>query len=231
MLVSDVIELAQIQSEEIYDDPTWMKFINSALDDLTPVAKIMSTWELAAPAVVTAGKVEVDFSSPDNQTLVGAHEVLSLYFKVTSPAMPANDYMQLRRLPMNDYHSQGWKMVTNKITVQQLVKHPLDATVNIAEVQLMVDLYEKLNHVTTVIQDIYVQCKLPSQYHNLLVLFACAKSQQKEEELSDKNDFYIEYLTGKRNLAMDRTWEMEPQNRKLIRRLRVLGQLGVQQNQ
>ena len=41
MIVAEIIAAAQLQAEEVYDDPTWISYINMALDDLTPVAKVL----------------------------------------------------------------------------------------------------------------------------------------------------------------------------------------------
>lgn len=43
MKVQDIVEMAQIQSDEIYEVDTWVHYINLALDDLTPVAKMLVT--------------------------------------------------------------------------------------------------------------------------------------------------------------------------------------------
>lgn len=38
---------------------------------------------------------------------------------------------------------------------------------------------------------------IPTRYHHLLVLYAAARTQQRDEDLEEKNDFYRDYLLGK----------------------------------
>lgn len=208
MKVIDVIAMAQLQAEEVYDDPTWIQYINAALDDLTPIAKILkSKDEIAVTATAGIGKIDI-ISDTD---LVAAHEILTTYYKTGTDTL-----RQLRRIPMSDNASEGWKLTTSEIIMQ-----------NIAESgTARVDYYKKLQHVKNTSEDIETTSGLPSQYHHLLVLYALAKSQQKEEELNDKNDAYTEYLMGKQQMGVDRIWEMEPHNRKYIKKARIAMLLG-----
>ena len=43
MTVAEIVALAQLQSEESYDDPTWINYINACLNDLTPIMKLLNT--------------------------------------------------------------------------------------------------------------------------------------------------------------------------------------------
>lgn len=206
MLVSEIIAMVQLQVEEVYDDPTWISYINAALDDLTPVAKILRRKDdLTVP--ITDGKGTISLlSDPD---LADAHEILYVY---------AGGEM-LRRLPASDNISKGWKEYAEEIILQGL--SGTSATCRI-------DYYKKLGHVSSLSDDLESVSGLPSQYHQLVVSYCAAKSQQKEEELNDKNDFYSEYVLGKRQMAVDRIWEMEPHNRKFIRRARIAQLIGAQ---
>lgn len=208
MRVSEIIKLAETKSEETYDIDTWLGFINAALDDLTPVAKLLKTVTISDVNIVSGG-AEITIADTD---LDKAHEILTCYAAVTLPEpLPKK---QLRRLTMNDQVSTGWKLTYEKLILQGMK----DA----AKADVTVDFYKKIPHVNydedTGVDDVP---ELPEQYHSLIVLYACAKSQQKEEELSDKNDFFTEYLMGKNSMALDRIWEMEPQNRKFIRMARI----------
>lgn len=196
--VSDIIALAEIQSNESYDLPTWIKFINAALDDLTPIAKMLKS-KSGVAVTLTDGNANISLQTDED--LAKAHEILQVYFTPTSGTK-----RQLRKLSVHDTYSEGWTVDSAYLNVQNA------GSVNGT---LSVNYYEKLQHVAAA-ED---TPDLPEQYHNLLVLFVCAKSQQTEEELEDKNDFYAEYLTGKMNFAAERLRIMEPHKRKLIRQL------------
>lgn len=206
MTVAEIIAAAQLQAEEVYDDPTWMSYINMALDDLTPVAKILKREENVS-VTVSDGKGEIDIINDDE--LSQAHEFLNVY---------ANGEM-LRRLPVTDNVSKGWKLVTGKILLQGLTG---------TSATCRVDYYRRLTHVSSLADDIETVSGVPAQYHPLIVLYCASKSQQKEEELNDKTDFMNEYIIGKRQMAVDRIYEMEPHNRKFIRKTRIAQLIGAQ---
>lgn len=204
MTVTEIIAAAQLQAEEVYDDPTWISYINMALDDLTPVAKVLKKKENIS-VTLTDGKGTINILS--DQDLSQAHEFLNVF---------ANNEM-LRRLPVTDNVSKGWKLLTGEILLQGL--SGTSATCR-------VDYYQRLKHVSSLSDDVETISGLPSQYHHLIVLYCAARSQQKEEELNDKTDFYNEYILGKRQLAIDRIWEMEPHLRKFIKRARIAALIG-----
>jgi hypothetical protein len=206
MTVAEIIALTQVQAEEVYDDPTWISYINMALDDLTPVAKVLRKKE-NLNVTLTGGQGTINVAA--DQDLSQAHEFLSVF---------ANSEM-LRRLPVTDNVSRGWKLLTGEILLQGL--SGTSATCR-------VDYYQRLKHVISLSDDLETVSGLPAQYHLLVVLYCAAKSQQKEEELNDKNDFYSEYLLGKRQMAVDRIWEIEPHNRKFIRKTRIAQLIGAQ---
>lgn len=204
MLVSEVISQARLQSEEVYEDSVWISYINMCLDDLTPVAKILKSKSDIAVAL-TDGKGTINILN--DSELKYSHEILYVY---------ANGE-QLLRLPVNDNNTPGYKVFTGEIVLQGLTG---------TSATCKVDYYCRLKHVSSLTDDIEAVSGLPAQYHHLIVLYCAAKSQQKEEELADKNDFYQEYLLGKQNMAVDRIWMVEPQNRKLIRRARIAALIG-----
>lgn len=206
MTVAEIIAAAQLQAEEVYDDPTWISYINLALDDLTPVAKVLKKKENISVTLIS-GQGTITIAT--DQDLSQAHEFLNVF---------ANTEM-LRRLPVTDNVSKGWKLLAGEIILQGL--SGTSATCR-------VDYYQRLKHVSSLSDDLETVSGLPAQYHPLVVLYCAAKSQQKEEELNDKNDFYSEYILGKRQLAIDRIWLMEPQNRKFIRRARIAQLIGAQ---
>jgi len=213
MKVQDVIELAQIQSDEMYEVDTWVHYINLALDDLTPVAKILVTKEDISLTPVNGN---VSFSLPESD-LEDYHEILDVFVKDG-----ANPYMQLRRLPSSNTFSRGWRQEAESLILQNLGESDT--------VAMKVNYYRKLRHATPDAAGLSAEIDIPEQYTPLVVAYVCAKSQQKEEELDDKNDFFAEYLRGRNNMAMDRIWEMEPHNRRFLRKARVLSQVGFTQS-
>lgn len=213
MNVADVIALAEIQSEEVYDSPVWIKYINAALDDLTPVVKLLKSTSKAV--TVTAGSATIAYTSDTD--LSKAHEFISAFFSPDG-ANPR----QLRRLPLNDNVSEGWKQTDGDLLFQGLGTAAAGDSVRM-------DYYRKLQYVSTLSDDLHTVAGLPGQYHNLVVSYCVAKAKQREEELNSKNDSYSEYMMGKSQLAIDRIWQMEPQNRKFIRRARIASLVGQQQ--
>ena len=206
MTVAEIIAMAQLQAEEVYDDPTWISYINMALDDLTSVAKVLKKKE-NINVTLTNGQGTINIMTDED--LSQAHEFLNVF---------ANTEM-LRRLPVTDNVSKGWKLLAGEILLQGL---------NGTSATCRVDYCQRLKHVTSLSDDVEAVSGLPAQYHPLIVLYCAAKSQQKEEELNDKTDFFNEYILGKRQLAIDRIWEMEPANRKFIRKARIAQLIGAQ---
>lgn len=214
MTVAEIIATAQNLAEEIYDDPTWIRFINMAIDDLTPVAKVIH--RVVVPTlVVSAGAATV---ATTHTAIANTHEFVHVY---VTPTTPVGTISQYRRLPLSDNISTGWKQTATDILVQNI---PPVNTVPVTAATVTFDLYRRIPYVTALVD----VPGFPEQYHNLLVAYVCARSQQREEELNDKNDFYAEYLLGKQDFAVERIWATEPQNRRHIRRMRVMGQVGAQ---
>jgi len=212
-LVADIISLAAIQAEETYDTPTWIKYINAALDDLTSVIKLLKTKSSIAAVTSSTGAATITISG--DADLTKAFELISVFFTPTSGTI-----RQLRRLPFNDNVSEGWKLTSTTINIQVSGANS-DATAT-----ARVDYYQKLQHVTGESDSIETVTSLPEQYHNLLVNYCVAKSQQREEELNDANSAYSEYMSEKNSLAIDRIWQMEPHNRKFIRNARIAALIG-----
>lgn len=207
LTVVEIITKAQFLSDEEYDNAEWIKLINACLDDLTPVAKMLTTKENINLAVVDDGASLSIASDPD---LARAYEFRNIFFTPVDGST-----RELKRRALADNYSPGWKQTADKLLFQGLGDN--SGTIR-------VDYYKRLTHVAN-INDIP---ELPVAYHELIVLYLCAKAQQKEEELDDKNDFYAEYLRGKQNMALERIWQMEPENRGIIRNAKVLGTLGGQ---
>ena len=209
MTVAELIIQAQVRSEEIYDEPTWMGFINAALDDLTPVAKMLK--RVTIPTLTpSSGTITLTLASYAD--LLNAHEILTVYYQSTTPAVRNK---QLRRVSLSDNFSHGWKLTATELIIQGIDILSTVGTVT-------VDTYKKLDHV----EDVSDVPEIPLQYHQLIVMYMCSLSQQKEEELEDRRDFFGDYLMGKNSMALDRIWETEPQNRKFIRRARIQAAIG-----
>lgn len=203
MNVQEAIDLAQLSSDEKYDTSEWVQWMNEALDDLTPVAKQL---DIAGNIAVTLTDGKGEIAIANDVTLQKAHEIVNVYYVGAD-----NNHRKLRRLPINDYYSKGWRLANGKILIQGL-KTETNITCD-------VDIYKRLAHVVA-LTDTF---EIPEQYHTLISMYIIAKSQQKEEELEDKFDFFRDYTTSKQRFAVDRIWEMEPQNRHLIKQYKLLG--------
>ncbi len=215
--VAELITMAEVQAEEAYEEPVWIQFINRCLDDLTPAAKMLKREIMAGKAITNRGFLfDLNGTDPDEVTMAGAHEIINAYYQVTDPALD-EPKRQLRRLGIGDNLSMGYQITNDTLEVINL---PEDVT----EVTLIFDFHKKLEHV----ENTEDTPDLPIQYHDLIVLFMCSRTLQKEEELQSKTDYYGEYLMGKNAMALDRIWETEPQNRKFIRKARIAARIGVQ---
>lgn len=207
--MQEIVELVWEQTEEndtTYPSDVLTDYINRALDDLTPVAKMLNCVS-GISLDITDGKAVISILG--NPSLSAAHEFLNVYF---TPAGGAEE--RLRRLPVGDTVSRGWVL-----TAQEIQLRNLGADSGTARVEY----YRKLSHVAKP-ED---TPELPDQYHNLLVLYSCARVQEREAATELKRDFANEYVAAKQLFALQRIWDMEPQHRNIIRQARVLGLLGV----
>lgn len=210
MTVAELINLARTQTQEAYDDSTWIGYVNLALDDLTPVAKVL--WVKAGVPVVWSGS-NGTVTIVANADLANGYEFLSVWHEGSSGAR------QLRRLPTFDDVSEGWKLTATQILLQNISGAQASDTIR-------VEYYRKLAHVVSTSDDIETVSGLPSEYHNLVLLYCIAKARQREEELDTKTDAYNEYLLGKQLMALERIWMMEPHHRREIRQSRLYALLG-----
>ena len=199
MLVSKIISLAEAQCDESYDKADWIDLYNLCQDDLTRPAKMITT-KPGISVTVTATKTSITIAS--DADLVTAHEILNLYY---TPAAGAK--VKLKRIAFDDSYSKGWKMDSTKIYLQGL---GTEATGTVD-----VDYYKKLAHCVYVASpESYTPTtpEIPEEYHNLYVLYLCAKSQQREEEPEDMATFMAEYNKAKDEFELDRVKQMEPWN-------------------
>jgi len=205
--VSEIIAAVQLQAGLVYDDPTWISFINLALDDLTPTAKVLKKKE-DITVTLTEGKGTIDITADTD--LKQAHEFLSVY---TSTEM-------LRRLPITDNVSKGWKLLTGKIDLQGLTG---------ASVTCRVDYYQRLKHVSTLADDIETVSYLPAQYHPTVILYCAAKSQQERRRVKTIRTTFIMSIYSvsvKWLLTVFGKWNLHL--RKFIKRARIAQLIGAQ---
>lgn len=207
MVVSDLITQAAALSEEVYSDQDWLAFINMALDDLTPVAKHLTVLDNVNVPLVINGDATVSILPAWN-----VHEIVQIFYR------PLNGlWTPLRRVASGDVLSRGWLRTVDTLRLQRLP--------SVSSGTLRLDYYKRLAHVIGSTST----PELPVEYHHLLVLYMCAKAQQREEELADKQDFYIEYLTGKQQFAVARVMEIEPWNRRYVAPARIFGSINTRQ--
>jgi hypothetical protein len=195
VLVSEVINFAENLSDEEYDNTEWFEFINACLDELTPLAKILKT-KSGVSVTLTGGNGNIVISSDTD--LAKAHEFVNVFFTPSG-----GGEVQLRKLNFADNYAKGWKETSDRIYYQNC------GSVNGTS---RIDYYQKLQHISTVTEDIETVSGFPSQYHILIVNYCAAKAKQREEDLDERNNLYGEYIAGKKQLAIERVRIMEPHN-------------------
>ncbi len=204
MLVSKIISLAEAQCDESYDIDDWVDLYNLCQDELTPVAKILDT--KSSPAVtVTAGKASITIAT-DTTALALAHRILNVYY---TPA--GGTEVPLRRLHPQDDYAKGYKLDATKLYLQGLGTEATGV--------VRTDFYKKLAHCVYVASpESYTPTtpEIPDEFHGLYVSYLCGKSQQREEEPQDEQDFMSEYEKAKQSFALERLVQMEPWNIKNI---------------
>jgi len=213
----------QTRTEEIYPAEKWVGFLNAALDDLTPVAKMLHRIVIEEQEPDDDDNIVLVIS--EHSALQEAHEILTVYYKSTDPVRKEK---KQKRVSIGDEYSPGWKQTMDELRLQNVKGS------NQGDIVLYI--YKKLPHIDYEddgeggMHDNTAQAvpDLPEQYHQLIVMYMCSISQQKEEELEDKQDFFGEYMLGKHQMAMERIWEMEPHNRKYIKEARVFAAIGQQ---
>lgn len=195
MLVSDVIATAQELAGVTLDADVWLRYINMAMDDLTPAAKILCKKENIVVAL-TEGTGTISIVEDDD--LSRAYEILNVY---------SNGNL-LRRLSGADMMLSGWKCDNFTITLQKLSGE---------STKCAVEYYLTLKHVSNVADDIESAAGLPRAYHHLVVLYCVSKAQHQEGEFDLVPISANEYILGKTAMATARTWNIEPNNRAALR--------------
>lgn len=215
MTVQELITICKQQVEENYPDTRWVEYFNLALDDLTPVSFLKDKKEDIA-VTLSNGNGTINLATAG---ITNIFEVISVSYGYGASLSFDTRKKILRQLETNDTVSEGWKYKDGVISLQNIEAFATSINVDI-------EYYKKLEHISYYGDLSTVIPPIPSEYHELLILFACAKSQQKEEEINDKNDFYAEYLIKKNNYALNRMWQIEPQSRRFLRQARLIGILG-----
>lgn len=187
MRVSELIDLAEILSEEVYEPSVWIGFINAAIDDLTPVARMVATKE-NIPLTIIGKQARINMKDE----LSEFHDVLNVFYTPNGKGP-----RELRKLAIADNWNRGWKRIGDIAILQ-----------NVTDGTARIDYFISMKHVKSKQEDIYEVTGLPEEYHQLILLYACAKSQQKEEELEDANHFYQEYAEKKQEFAQLRADEI-----------------------
>jgi len=222
MNVEEMIFQAQTRTEEIYEAEKWVGFLNAALADLTPVAKLLHRVVIEDQEPDEDDNIIIPIE--DYEELKNAHEIITVYYKSTDPVRKEK---KQKRVSIGDEYSRGWKQTMNELRLQGVKDSDMG--------DVILYVYKKIPFIEYVDDNGSMHSdtanavpELPEQYHELIVMYMCSISQQKEEELEDKEDFYSEYLLGKRQMATERIWEMEPHNRKYIKEARVFAAMGQQ---
>jgi len=187
MLISKIISMAETQSDESYDAADWVDRYNLCQDDLTSVAKILTTTSGIA-VTVTAKAASITIAN--DADLITSHRILNVYY---TPTITGGAEVQLRRLKPADKYSKGWKMDKDNIYLQGLGAETAGT--------VKVDFYKKLAHCVYVASpESYTPTtpEIPEEYHGIYISYLCGKSQQGE------------YNAAKQLFALERIREMEP---------------------
>ncbi len=200
MLISKIISMAEAQTDESYAKSDWIDIYNMCQDELTQVAKILKT---KSEIAVTVSSKTASITIANDADLAAAHKVKNIYYLPTTS--PVSVETRLRRLPLEDNYSKGWKMDNDKIYLQGLGAETAGT--------VRADYYKKLAHCVYVSSpESYTPTtpEIPDEYHGIYVSYLCGKCQQREEEPNDKADFMSEYNQAKQIFTIDRISAMEP---------------------
>jgi hypothetical protein len=193
MLVNDVIRQAETLSDETYDVTVWIDFINEALDDLTPFARLYKEVDNIVVSLDSKGFGFIDITS--HPQLSTAYEIISVYA----------DGKKLRKLPPNDDISRGFKIGGDKIIIQHFPTNIFTCRVGY---------YDSLKHVAGVYDNLENVSGLPEKFHYAVVVFCAAKAKQREEDLNEMAGFWNEYNTLKQMFVLERMRMVEPHRMK-----------------
>ena len=197
MNVNDMIGYAENLVEEKYNNQVWYDFVDTVLEELTPLAKVVQ--EDTVPLSIADNKATISLSST---YLTGLFEVVGVSLHSTGERKK-----QLRKLAPYDTASLGWIHNDTAVTLINLPTTSANAVVHY---------YQNLTMTATTSTVTDYTINLPEKYHDIVVKGMCALSMQKEEEGDRKGDFYGEYTMGKRRLLSERIMAVEPWNAQAI---------------
>ena len=197
MNVNDMIGYAENLVEEKYDDQVWYDFVDTILEELTPLAKVVQ--EDTVPLTIADSEATISLSST---YLTSLFEVVGISLRSTGERKK-----QLRKLAPYDTASLGWIHNDTEVTLINLPTTSADAIVHY---------YQNLTMTATTSTATNYTINLPEKYHDIVVKGMCAMSMQKEEEGDRKGDFYGEYTMGKRRLLSERIMAVEPWNAQAV---------------
>jgi hypothetical protein len=137
-------------------------WVNRALDDLTPFAQFKKK------TIITLTNGVTDYTLPDD------------FMDVVNVKVDCG----LRRLPLNDFDSSGYKVIGNTLSLQNTNTNSL-----ILELIYIATLPHLLND-----DDVPM---IPANFHHLLVLYAVAKAKYADEEQGMQMSAMNEYESRK----------------------------------
>lgn len=173
------------------DDLTDVQVTNWLMEALMDLAPVMRQ-EAKATISLTASKA--DYTSSDG---VPTNILRVFVVKITSETDPIDE------IPIPDFDSKGYKRWNDTLTIQP--------TPTVADTLTL--WYYRWPAILTYLQTTS-QLDILEQFQHLPVMYAAARSQQRDEELDDKTDFMADYLRGK--LLFDQ-FTTQIQQRKRIR--------------
>lgn len=156
------------------DDLTDAEVTNWLMEALVDLAPIMRR---EAKTTITLAKDKADYTSAD-----GLPTDLMIPF---AARLDTEDDV-ISEIPVGDFLSDGFKWWNDTLTMQPTPSKARTLTL----------WYYRWPTILTYLQT-SSQMDIMEQFQHLPILYAAAKTQQRDEELEDKTDFMADYLTGK----------------------------------
>lgn len=156
------------------DDLTDAEVTNWLMESLVDLAPIMRR---EAKTTINLVKDKADYTSAD-----GLPTDLMTPF---AARLDTEDEV-ISEIPVGDFLSDGFKWWNDTLTMQPTP----------SEARTLTLWYYRWPTILTYLQT-SSQMDIMEQFQHLPILYAAAKTQQRDEELEDKTDFMADYLTGR----------------------------------
>lgn len=189
MTVLEIIAQAEHISQETYSNSLWVIKLNMALQDLTPVAQMK---EVISNKTLTVSANSAELTIANDTDLAKVFEFLQVFYTPSG-----GTEVELKKIPLDDFVSKGWKKTATKILFQGLGSENSGTARFIVHNRLTPIVYSAgpPESFTPSTPD------LPIHAHYLLGLYMAAQAKKLEEETDSYAANWAEYNEGKRLFA------------------------------